>query len=144
MNTPTTINLTGRVTADLTLQTSQNGKNTPYVQFSLAVNKGYGDKEHTNFYQCILYGDAAQRIVNAKVKKGSLIYLTGDLDLVEFTKRDGTPGFSARVSVYDWSYLPSGHSANDQNSAPASNTGNGYDSYGYPPRNGGQNGLPNY
>lgn len=43
MNTPVTIITTGRVTADLELKTSQNGRNTKFVQFSLAVNKGYGE-----------------------------------------------------------------------------------------------------
>ena len=73
MNTPVTIITTGRVTADLELKTSQNGKNTKYVQFGLAVNKGYGEKEHPNFYNCLLYGEDAQRIIDAKVKKGSLL-----------------------------------------------------------------------
>ena len=79
MNTPVTIITTGRVTADLELKTSQNGKNTKYVQFGLAVNKGYGEKEHPNFYNCLLYGEDAQRIIDAKVKKGSLIQIIGGL-----------------------------------------------------------------
>ena len=45
----TAISLTGRVTADLEPQNSQNG--TPYVQFYVAVNKGYGEHQHPNFYQ---------------------------------------------------------------------------------------------
>ena len=36
-----TITTTGRATADVELKTSTNGKNTKYVQFGLAVNKGY-------------------------------------------------------------------------------------------------------
>ena len=91
MNTPVTIITTGRVTADLELKTSQNGKNTKYVQFGLAVNKGYGEKEHPNFYNCLLYGEDAQRIIDAKVKKGSLIQIVGDLELVEYNRKDGSP-----------------------------------------------------
>lgn len=145
MNTSATLITTGRVTADFTLQSSQNGNNTPYVQFSLAVNKGYGDKEHPNFYQCVLYNEAAQRIVNAKVKKGSLIHIVGDLDLVEFTRNDGTKGISPKVTVFDWSYLPANRSSNDSEQ-PAGNTHQnpnnypnntlpqtGYPSNGYPP-----------
>lgn len=89
MNTPVTIITTGRVTADLELKTSQNGKNTKYVQFGLAVNKGYGEKEHPNFYNCLLYGEDAQRIIDAKVKKGSLIQIIGDQELVEYNRKDG-------------------------------------------------------
>ena len=36
-----TISTTGRVTADVEPKTSTSGKNTKYVQFGLAVNKGY-------------------------------------------------------------------------------------------------------
>ena len=44
MNILTPISTFGRVTADLELKTSQNGNNTPYVSFSLAVDKGFGAK----------------------------------------------------------------------------------------------------
>ena len=54
----TPITLTGRVTADLELQTSPNG--TDYIQFNVAVNKGYGEQEHANFYQCVLFGKATE------------------------------------------------------------------------------------
>ena len=81
----TAISLTGRVTADLEPQNSQNG--TPYVQFYVAVNKGYGEHQHPNFYQCVLFGKAVERAINAGVQKGSLLFITGDLDLVEYTRK---------------------------------------------------------
>nr|WP_300813819.1 single-stranded DNA-binding protein [uncultured Acetatifactor sp.] len=92
----TPITLTGRVTADLELQTSQN--RTEYVQFNVAVNKGYGEQEHANFYQCVLFGKAAERIVNAGARKGSLLFITGDLDIVEFTRKDGTKGLIPKIT----------------------------------------------
>lgn len=52
MNTPVTIITTGRVTADLELKTSQNGRNTKFVQFSLAVNKGYGENNRPKPSHC--------------------------------------------------------------------------------------------
>jgi len=69
MNEPVTVITTGRVTHDLELKTSQNGKNTKYVQFGFAVNKGYGENSHPNFYSCVVYNEAAQRMIDAKVKK---------------------------------------------------------------------------
>ena len=103
----TPIALTGRVTADPELQTSQN--NTEYVQFNVAVNKGFGEQEHPNFYQCVLFGKAAERLSKAGVKKGSLLFLTGDLDLVEYTRRsDGSKGMIPKITVYEWSYIPTG------------------------------------
>ena len=87
-----TITTTGRATADVELKTSTNGKNTKYVQFGLAVNKGYGEHERPNFFSCVLYGEAAQRLTDAGVKKGSLITITGDLELETFKRNDGVRG----------------------------------------------------
>lgn len=106
MNILTPISTFGRVTADLELKTSQNGKNTNYVQFSLAVDKGFHEKEHTIFLQCILYGADAERIVNANVKKGSCIFIVGNLDISEFTRGDGSKDHIPRVTLYDWCFAP--------------------------------------
>lgn len=86
----TPITLTGRVTADLELQTSQN--NTEYVQFNVAVNKG------------------------------SLLFITDDLDLVEFTRKsDNSKDIIPKIIVYEWSYVPGGKRAENSNA----NTGSG-------------------
>lgn len=102
----TTIVTTGRVTADLELQTSKNGSNTVYVQFNFAVNKGFGEQEHANFFQCAAFGATAERLEKGKVKKGSLISITGDLDLVDFTRKDGSKGTAAKITLLDWCYPP--------------------------------------
>lgn len=139
----TQITLTGRVTADLELQTSQN--NTEYVQFNVAVNKGYGEQEHPNFYQCVLFGKAAERISKAGVKKGSLLFITGDLDLVEFTRKsDNSKGMIPKITVYEWNYIPTGKRTEDGNAntgsdAPApSGAGDGFMNV----EDCGENGLP--
>ena len=64
----TQISLMGRVTADLEIQTSTNG--TDYIQFNVSVNKGFGEQEHPNFYQCVLFGKATERISKAGVRTG--------------------------------------------------------------------------
>lgn len=63
-----TVSAVGRVTADFELQT---GAKTSYARFNLAVNKGFGENEHTVFLQCVLFDKAAERIINAKVKRGN-------------------------------------------------------------------------
>lgn len=57
----------GRVTADLNVQ---QGKKEPYSSFSLAVDRGYGEQEHTVFLDCMVFGDTALRMEKAKIKKG--------------------------------------------------------------------------
>lgn len=106
MNDPVTIIATGRVTQDLELKTSQNGKNTKYVQFGFAVNKGYGENTHPNFYSCVTYGENAQRMIDAKVKKGSLIQIIGDQEIVGFTRKDNSSGLMAKIQLLSWNYAP--------------------------------------
>lgn len=133
----TPISLNGRVTADLELQTSQNG--TQYVQFHVAVNKGFGEHQHPNFYQCILFGKAAERIMHAGVKKGSGLFVTGDLDLVEYPRKaDGTKGMIPKITVYDWNYLPSGKAKDDSSQEDAAVQ----DNTGFEELPCGENGLP--
>lgn len=101
----TTIATTGRITADFELLTSKESGGI-YAQFNLAVNKGFGTQEHPNFFQCIAFGSTAERLVRGKVKKGSLIAITGDLDLKNFTRPDGSKGTAAKITLLDWCYAP--------------------------------------
>ena len=112
----------GRVTADLTPQTSPKG--TEYLRFNLAVSKGFGENQKTVFLQCWLYGEKeVQRTTKAKVQKGSLLCFTGDLDIEEYKKKDGTPDKSMKVALYDWSYVPSsGKPKDDASVQPNLNT----------------------
>lgn len=133
----TPVSLNGRVTADLELQISQNG--TQYVQFHVAVNKGFGEHQHPNFYQCILFGKTAERIMHAGVKKGSVLFVTGDLDLVEYTRKsDGTKGMIPKITVYDWNYLPSGKAKDDSSQEDAG----AQENTGFEELPCGENGLP--
>ena len=137
----TPITLTGRVTADLELQTSPNG--TEYIQFNVAVNKGYGEQEHPNFYQCVLFGKAAERLSKAGVKKGSLLFIKGDLDLVEYTRKaDGSKGMIPKITVYEWNYVPIGKRPENNNASTDAGTpdsaGDGFMNM----EDCGENGLP--
>ena len=134
----TAISLTGRVTADLEPQNSQNG--TPYVQFYVAVNKGYGEHQHPNFYQCVLFGKAVERAINAGVQKGSLLFITGDLDLVEYIRKsDGHKGTIPKITVYEWNYIPTGRKTDDAGTAAveAETLPEGYPGRGHPAHCGG-------
>lgn len=118
----TIITTAGRVTTDLLLETSRNGKNTAYIQFSLAVTKGTGVHVHTNFFQCILYGVPAVRMAEAGVKKGSLISITGDLDLVEYARKgSGAKCISPKVTLRDWQFFPADDRGKDAPAATDSN-----------------------
>lgn len=135
----TAITLIGGVTKDFALQSSQGGR--AYAKFSLAVNKGYGEQKHTNYYNCVVFDKAAERIVNAKVKKGSQITVIGNLDVEEYVNpKNNVKGTNLNVTVYDWDYVSLGKkpdSAN-QDEGDAGDIGNGFSST----ENCGPNGLP--
>ena len=64
----------GRVTADLKLKTGVN--DYPYVRFDIAENIGSKDRVWTQHFQICAMGGDAERIIHARVKKGSLIFGT--------------------------------------------------------------------
>jgi single-stranded DNA-binding protein len=97
----------GRVTADFELKTSAN--QNPYVRFDLAEHIGRGQSSRTQFYQVFAYGEKAQQLIRAKVGKGSLIRISGGLELESFLKRDGvTKDKRLKVALYDWRFIPVG------------------------------------
>jgi len=97
----------GRVTADFELQTS--AKQNCYVRFGLAEKIGYGESARTQYLQVWAWGDDAKHLIKGKVKKGSLIWVSGQLELEEFTKQDGvTTDKRLKVILDNWGYIPVG------------------------------------
>ena len=75
--------LTGRVTADPELKQSSNGTN--YTRFSIAV-KRQRDKDKTDFFNCVAFGELAEKVIVKYAKKGTMVGLDG---AIEFTKDSG-------------------------------------------------------
>lgn len=101
------LHIIGRVTKNLEPQSSPKGK--MFVSFDIAENQGYGENAETQFHQCTIWGeDAVNRIVNAKVQKGSLLEVTGRQKLDPYIKKNGEPGVNSNVTVVDWQYVPVG------------------------------------
>jgi len=113
-----TINAIGRVTKDLDVQFSKNKE--PYVRFNFVVNKGYGDNAHPVYLQCWVFGGAVERLVKARVGKGSLLHITGDLDITKFQKDGDDKEYTIpKVIVLDWGYIPVGKPKTNDASQPA-------------------------
>lgn len=102
-----TITLIGRITKDPELMTGRNG--STFTCLDLAVNKGFGERTHANYYKGYLNGEAADRVIRAGVRKGSLLYVTGDLEIRPYVKKDGSNGTSCEISVHEWDYVQTGH-----------------------------------
>lgn len=131
-----TITIECRLTKDTELRTTASGM--LFTRLDVAVNKGYGEKEHPNYFQCFLRGDAAERICKAGVKKGSHLLISGDLDIGTFKRKDGTTGISNNIDVHSWTYVSSGKLKTDENgatatTAQAAQTAEAYNPYGNTP-----------
>ncbi len=97
----------GRVTADLELKTSIN--RNPYVRFDIVENIGSREHSRTQYLQICAMGDDAERLVRARVKKGSLIWISGSLELEVYTRRDGvTTDKRLKVLLDNWGFIPVG------------------------------------
>jgi single-stranded DNA-binding protein len=101
------IHTIGRVTADFELQTSIN--DVPYVRFSLAERLGYGERARTQYLQVWAWREDAERLMKYKVKKGSLLWVSGSLELETFQKRDAkTKDRRLKVTLDNWGFVPGG------------------------------------
>ena len=104
----------GRITADLELKHGQN-KN-PYVRFGFAENIGSKDRARTQYYQVWAWNEDATRLMNAGVKKGTLIFIAGTVELETYTKKDGLSiDKRLKVSLNDWGFVPFGNGRDNQN-----------------------------
>jgi len=123
------VSTVGRVVGDIQLKSGKNG--SQYTRFSIAVPKGYGEKKRTVYLDLIAFDATAKSLEAAKVKRGSLIMISGDMDVTEYPKKDGTKGKKCEVTVKGWSYV--GDSKNEENKKEKEKDSNetqpGYDEY---------------
>ena len=98
---------TGRVMSDLELKTSQ--KNVPYLCFPVAERVGYGSSAHTQYISVWAWGAMARQLVSEGVGKGSVLWVSGSLELEEYTKKDGvTHDKRLKLKLKDWGFAPAG------------------------------------
>lgn len=99
------IQVLGQVEQELVLQKSC--KDTVYVCFNL---KEQARKGRTQSYQVWAWGEDASRLKRKKVGKGSLIWLTGTMELVDCTSNQGKDQVKLlKVYLSNWGFLPSQH-----------------------------------
>ncbi len=100
------INIVGRIAGDFELQKSAN--HVPYARFGLIENIGYGERARSQYYEVWAYAEAANRLIKGKARKGSLLWVSGQLELVEFQRRDQTKDKGLKVTLDSWRFIPTG------------------------------------
>ena len=117
------IHLMGRVTKDPVMQQGRNN-GTEYISLDLATSQRSQNAQNNPenpyesvFYQCYLNKHLAERLSKAGVKKGTCLYIYGDLELHPFVysqgQRAGQAGSGAKINVRDWQFCLSDKSEGD-------------------------------
>lgn len=90
--------ITGRVTADAEVRTTNSGKKV--VGFNVALNRTYVSKgerkTETKFFECSYWRSEG---IAAYLKKGTLVELSGDVDARAFVTRNGEAACALTLRV---------------------------------------------
>lgn len=68
------------------------------TNFSVAVKVGWGDKERTLWVSCAMWGERGEKVA-PYLTKGSAVTVSGDVDLRQYDKKDGTAGAELTLNV---------------------------------------------
>jgi single-strand DNA-binding protein len=90
--------ISGRVGQPPELRATQSGDKV--LGFSVANEIGFGDRKKTLWFDCSLWGKRAEALA-PHIGKGDKVVVSGEVQLVEYQKRDGTTGAKLSVRVND-------------------------------------------
>lgn len=88
----------GNLGADAELGSTPSGEKV--CRFRVASKSGYGDRAKTDWVDCSYWGKRGESVAQY-LKKGGKVTVSGELQLSEFQRRDGTPGAKLAVRVND-------------------------------------------
>ena len=104
-------NFTGNLGRDAEQRYTQSGDSV--VSFSVGVKAGFGDKASTTWANCSMFGKRGEAVVSY-LKKGTLVAISGEVNLRDYQDKEGQKRYSLDVRVNDLTLLggkPSGDSA---------------------------------
>jgi len=96
------VNEAGNVVADPQLSYTTSG--TPVVNFRIAVNSKFKDKERTLFIDCTAFGPVAEVIAQYSTK-GKNIFVSGELCQDEWTSKAGEKRVKHYILVKEYRSL---------------------------------------
>lgn len=99
--------LTGRLTKDVDLRTTQSGISA--ASFTLAVNRQYSKDKEADFINCVAFKKTAE-VLQQFAGKGRLIGVTGRIQTRHYTGKDGKEVYVTEVLADSVSFLDSRNS----------------------------------
>jgi single-strand DNA-binding protein len=89
------------------------------LELAVANSIGFGEKKKTNWFRCKIWGKQATSLQPHMVK-GKEVFITGQLELEEYTKKDGTNGAAMNVKVNNLDFCGSQKGEGQQSAQPQS------------------------
>ena len=87
--------LMGRLTKDPELRYTNN--KTPVCSFTIAVNNGYGEKQHTDFINCVAWNKTAEFVSKYFIKGRMIIIADGRISTRIWETQDGKRAYATEV-----------------------------------------------
>ena len=95
-------NFTGNLGRDAEQRFTQYGDSV--VSFSVGVKSGFGDKASTTWANCSMFGKRGDAVY-AYLKKGTLVGISGEVNLRDYQDKEGQKRYSLDVRVNDLTLL---------------------------------------
>ena len=93
--------LVGNLGRDPEVRHTQDGK--PIVSLSLATSESWRDrntgerKEKTEWHRVVIFSEGLAKVAEQYLKKGSTVYIEGQLQTRKYTDKDGVEKYSTEV-----------------------------------------------
>ena len=98
--------LVGNLGRDPEVRHTQDGKSI--VNLSLATSESWRDKstgerkEKTEWHRVVIFNEALAKVAEQYLKKGSTVYIEGQLQTRKYTDKDGVEKFSTEVVLQNY------------------------------------------
>lgn len=94
--------ITGNLTKTPELRHAENG--TAVCRFTIANNKGYGEKQKTIFINVVTFNKTAENCVKY-LSKGSKVAIVGELEIRQYTDNNGENKYITEIIANEVEFL---------------------------------------
>ena len=117
------ISLTGNLGKDNEVKQLSSGTTVLNNSIGVRSNAKVGGEYKTSWFNVSIFGKSAE-IFNQYTKKGSKVFLTGEVRIREYKKQDGTNGMSVDLLVNNFEFLDSANGNSNSNGGGYQNNAN--------------------
>lgn len=117
------ISLTGNLGKDNEVKQLSSGTTVLNNSIGVRSNAKVGGEYKTSWFNVSIFGKSAE-IFNQYTKKGSKVFLTGEVRIREYKKQDGTNGMSVDLIVNNFEFLDSASGNSNSNGGGYQNNEN--------------------